>query len=80
MVIPDIKPLSVKEYDIKQTKYEVVGKLPIRSVLLGPSGGGKTVLLVNMIMDIYKGLFERVYIFSPSIHVDQTWDVVKKTS
>jgi hypothetical protein len=78
MVVPDIKPLALKQYDIKQSKYDVVGKLPIRSVLLGPSGGGKTVLLVNMVMDIYKNLFERVYIFSPSIDVDMTWNVVKK--
>ena len=30
-------------------------------------------------MDIYKGCFSRVYIFSPSINVDyQTWEPVKK--
>ena len=31
-----------------------------------------------MILDIYRGCFERVYIFSPSIHVDQTWEPVKQ--
>ena len=31
-----------------------------------------------MILDIYKGLFQRIYIFSPSIDVDfQTWQPVK---
>ena len=76
--IPDIKPIKTKDYDVKQSKYPQVGKLPVRSVLLAPSGAGKTILIQNMILDIYKGLFERVYIFSPSIHVDHTWEPVKE--
>ena len=31
-----------------------------------------------MILDIYKGCFDRVYIFSPSINVDKTWVPVKE--
>ena len=46
-------------------------------MLVGPSGGGKTVLLTNMILDIYKGCFSRIYIWSPSIEVDNTWKPVK---
>ena len=29
-------------------------------------------------MDVYRGCFSRVYIFSPSIDVDYTWHPVKK--
>ena len=46
-------------------------------MLVGPSGSGKTVLLTNMILDIYKGCFSRIYIWSPSIEVDNTWKPVK---
>lgn len=46
-------------------------------MIVGPSGSGKTVLLQSMILDIYRGLFSRLYIFSPSIHVDYTWVPVK---
>jgi len=75
---PDIKPIRTKEYDVPKSKYSQVGSLPTRSILLGPSGSGKSILLQNMILDIYKGLFQRVYIFSPSIDVDfQTWQPVK---
>ena len=77
MTTPIITPFELKEYTIKQSKYPQVGQLPIRSILLAASGGGKTVLIQNMILEIYKGLFERVYIFSPSVHVDHTWEVVK---
>ena len=68
-----------KEHTCKQGHYgDIVSKLPMRSMLGGPSGSGKkTVLLTNMILDIYKGCFSRTYIWSPSIEVDQTWKPVK---
>ena len=31
-----------------------------------------------MILNIYKNCFSRIYIFSPSIDVDMTWEPVKK--
>ena len=46
-------------------------------MLVGPSGSGKTVLLTNTILDIYKGCFSRIYFWSPSIEVDNTWKPVK---
>ena len=78
MTTPKIQPNYIKEYTVKQSTFDVVGKLPIRSIMLGPSGSGKTVLLQNMILDIYKGCFKRVYIFSPSIDVDASWLPVEK--
>ena len=75
---PDIKPIAVKEYIVKQSKYEQAQKLPVRGILLGPSGSGKGVLLQHQIMDIYRDCFERVYMFSPSINVDHTWLPVKE--
>ena len=75
---PTIKPIDVKEFTSKQSKYEVVGKLPLRDIILGPSGAGEGVLLSNMILDIYKGCFDRIFIFSPSIDDDKTWIPVKE--
>lgn len=77
MDIPDVKPVRFQEFEVKQSKYEMVGKLPTRAIICGPSGSGKTVLLQSMILDIYRGLFSRIYCFSPSIHVDYTWQPVK---
>jgi hypothetical protein len=77
MNAPVIKPRDHKQFESKQSKYEHVGKLPMRSVILGNSGSGKTILLQNMILDIYKGCFERIYIMSPSIDVDHSWVPVK---
>ena len=76
--IPTIKPIKLKEYEVKQSKYNVVSKLPVRAVILGPSGSGKSILLQNFILDIYHKCFSRIYMFSPSINVDyQTWQPVK---
>jgi len=76
--VPIIKPIKVKEFESKQSKYPQCAKLPMRSCVLGPSGSGKTILLQNMILDIYRNCFARIYIFSPSIDVDATWNPVKK--
>ena len=70
---PNIKPIDVKEFTSKQSKYEVVGRLPLRDIILGPSGAGKGILLSNMILDIYRGCSDIIFIFSPSIDVDETW-------
>ena len=62
---------------MKQSKCEVCGKLPIRSVILSPSGSGKTVLLQSVILDIYRDCFSRIFVFSPSVEVGATWRPVK---
>ena len=75
---PNIVPIAVKEYYVKQSKYKQTQTLPLRGIVLGPSGSGKGILLQNLILDIYRDCFERVFIFSPSINVHHTWEPVKK--
>ena len=75
---PTIAPITVKQYEVKQSKYEHVSKLPTRSVIHAASGSGKTVFIQSLILDIYKGCFSRIYIFSPSIDIDDTWLPVTK--
>ena len=74
----EIKPIELKEYSCKQSKHGHVPKVPLRMILLAPSGSGKTVLLSNLILNIYRGCFERIFVFSPSIDIDKTWEPVKK--
>ncbi len=68
-----VEPIHVWEFTAKQSNYDVCGKLPPRSVILGPSGTGKAVLLRNMTLDIYKDCFSIICFFSPSREVDMTW-------
>ena len=61
--IQKVEPITLKEFDTKQSKYPVVPQIPFRSVILCPSGSGKTILLQNVILDTYKDCFSRIYIF-----------------
>ena len=58
---PIITPLKTKQYEVKQSKYEHVSKLPTRSVINAASGSGKTVLIQSLILDIYRGCFSRFF-------------------
>ena len=79
MSVPLISVNKTKQYNIKQSKYgEIVHTIPFKSVIYSPSHGGKSVLITNLIQDIYRDCFERVYIFSPSIEVDDNWRNTKK--
>jgi len=78
MSFPKVQPIKLKEYSSKQSQYDQCAKLPMRSIVLGPSGSGKTILLQNMILDIYEGCFDKIYIFSPSVNLDHTWNPVKE--
>ncbi len=75
--VPIVKPHKTKEYEFKQSKYEVAPRIPFSQIVIGPSGSGKNILLQNMILDIYRDCFSRAFIFSASIHVDSVWHPVK---
>ena len=76
--VPNVRPHKVQEFKSPQSRFPHVPALPMRALIYGPSGSGKGVLLTSMILDIYKGCFSRIFIFSPSIHLDQTWKEVKR--
>ena len=58
-----IKPLKLQEYTCKQSKYDVVPNLHLRGICLAPSGICKTVLLGNLILNVYRDCFELLYIY-----------------
>jgi hypothetical protein len=76
--VPDVRPHKIKEFTCKQSRFEHVPKLPMRALCFGPSGSGKSILLQNFCIDIYRSCFERIFIFSPSINLDHVWRPVKK--
>ena len=74
----EIKAIKTIDYNTKQPKYSFMGSLPTRSVMLGPSGTGKTTVICNLLLNHYRGCFEKIYIWSPTMAVDKTWDSVKE--
>ena len=75
---PKVEAIKCKQFVCAQSKYEHTPKLPVRALVVAPSGAGKTPLLVNLILDVYRGCFSRIYIFSPSVHLDHVWDPAKE--
>ena len=76
--VPIIQPRNITEYEYKQSKYPHVPRIPFRSIIVASSTGGKTVLIQNLILDVYRDCFSRIFIFSPSVHTDPTFVEVKK--
>ena len=72
-----IKVHPTAEWSTKGSKHEHLPPTPLRGIILGPSGSGKTVVLVDMILRLYRDAWERIYIFSPSVHIDSSWKPVK---
>jgi hypothetical protein len=61
------------EYTCKQSKLAHMPTLPMRGVFLAPSGAFKSVAIVDLILRHYRGCFERIYVFSPSVDIDSCW-------
>ena len=73
-----IKLFPTTEYSSKQPSDPVVPLVPCTGIFLGPSKSGKTVALISLILEQYRGVFERIYVFSPSVNIDDSWIPVKK--
>ena len=77
-----VKLFPTAEYTSKQPRDPIVPRVPCAGIFLGPSKSGKTVALISAILDQYmtsggESVFERIYIFSPSIEIDDAWKPVK---
>lgn len=68
-----IEPEKVPNYTTAQSRYDIVPRCPFRMIVCGPSGSGKSILLQQLILNVYRDAFSRVFIFSPSVHIDSTW-------
>ena len=66
--------------EIRQSKSLHLPKLPMRSLLMRKSSGGKTTLIAILLLNkrAYRDVFSAIYVFSPSVHHDGTWGAIKK--
>jgi superfamily II DNA or RNA helicase len=73
-----IKVHKAQELHYTQSRYAEAPKLPARALIVAPSGSGKTVALVSLLIDLLRqsdgsSCFARIYIISPTIHLDPQW-------
>ena len=55
--------IKTNDYNVKQAHYSHMGSLPVRAALVGPSSTGKTTVICNLLLNHYKGAFEKIYIY-----------------
>ena len=78
-----IKVFPTPHFEVKQPRDPIVPRVPCTGMLLGPSKSGKTVALISMLLEQYRtasgeSVWERLFCFSPSIHIDDAWKPVIK--
>ena len=52
--IPKVEPKDIPDYKYKNSTYEMMPKLPAGMLCVASSTGGKTVLIQNRILKIYR--------------------------
>ena len=75
---------GTRTFEFRRSRYEHLKNFNVlRSLVVAKSGSGKTILMQQMILNIFrdpqgKSIFERVYIFSPTALTDTVWEPVLK--
>ena len=66
--------------EVPQADNDILPRLPMRIIALGPSSSGKSNMLVTLLTDqrFYKHKFEKIYWCSPTSSVDPSLDVLRK--
>ena len=66
--------------EIRQSKSPHMPTLAMMYLSLANSSGGKTTLIVSILINkrAYRDVFSAIYVFSPSVHHDGTWGALKK--
>jgi len=77
--------LSVVPFDDRSQHHPTDCQLPdwlpkheFLMLIIAPAGSGKTTLILNILMRIYPSYWQRMYIFSPTIHNDSKWQHLKE--
>jgi hypothetical protein len=72
---------GIPEYFVSQSPSEIMPRLPgANALIVGPSRAGKSTAMASMILDKdkYRGVFSRIFLWTPSIDVDDSWEPVKR--
>ena len=71
-----VVPLKHNERSYKQSRFDAMPKVPFRMLLTGRSAAGKSTTISSLILDHYRGIFEEIYIFSSTVHLDPTFQAL----
>jgi len=71
-----VKPVKGGEFKYKQSRFKHLPSVPFRCLCSGRSAAGKGVLVTNVVTDFFRDAFKKVYVFAPTVHLDNTWQTI----
>jgi len=71
-----VTPLHHAERTSKQSRFESMPRVPYRMLMTGCSAAGKSTTISSLLLDHYRGVFENIYIFSSTVHLDPTFQAL----
>jgi len=75
---PGIKLHPHPTFENKKAKLGHLPDLNLRWGFIGQSGSGKGVAMLDLLLRHYRGVFDRIYLYSKSSTIDKNWDPLKK--
>ncbi len=75
---PGIKLHPHRTFENRKAKLGQLPDLNLRWAFVGTSGSGKGVAMLDLLLRHYRGVFDRVYLYSKSSTIDKNWDPLRK--
>jgi len=75
---PGIKLHPHPTFENRRANFENLPDLNLRWAFVGTSGSGKGVVMLDLLLRHYRGVFDRIYLYSKSSTIDKNWDPLKK--
>ena len=75
---PGIKLHPHPTFENRKAKLGALPDLNLRWAFVGTSGSGKGVAMLDLLLRHYRGVFDRIYLFSKSSTIDKNWDPLRK--
>ena len=72
-----VEPLTNDDDDYIDPPHPNLLRIAFSLLLISPKGSGKTTVLHNIMM-FYKGMFDQIFVYSPTINLDKKWEFVIK--
>ena len=65
-------------FEDRKANFAHLPDLNLRFAFAGTSGSGKGVAMLDSLLRHYRGVFDRVYLYSKSATIDRNWDPLRK--
>jgi len=75
---PGIKLHPHPTFENRRAKLGALPDLNLRWAFVGTSGSGKGVAMLDLLLRHYRGVFDRIYLYSKSSTIDKNWDPLRR--